>query len=65
MSTWNSKYYDTSALEKLYEADLVGPEAVVAPEKCDHSWSLYTGFNSAFYYCTKCDKKADKDPDVA
>jgi hypothetical protein len=27
------------------------------PQECDHSWVNYVGFNNAFEFCYKCDKK--------
>ena len=26
---------------------------------CNHEWKFYVGFNDQFYYCTKCDVKAE------
>lgn len=39
------------------------PPKITEPDeaKCEHEWEYYVGLNQQFYFCTKCDKKKDKN----
>lgn len=50
---------------KLVEADLIGLDTVYAEpvnqDTCTHKWSLYTGLQEQWWYCTVCHIKGGSD----